>query len=138
MRRRRVLKQHFPAKLLPGHTGAGKTNSSCSVLQPGWLHHALSQKAQGWGKEMLRAVGTAEMGTVLPGNPSGSLLRSAWYSQDPCSKPGLELLCRQQLPAKLQPRRQAETPSLSWGVPGKTHPACQAPPPRGPCCAGSA
>lgn len=41
-RRRRVLKQHFPAKLLPGHTGAGKTNSSCSVLQPGWLHRAPS------------------------------------------------------------------------------------------------
>lgn len=34
-RRRRVLNQHFPAKLLPGHTGAGQTSP-----QPGWLHHA--------------------------------------------------------------------------------------------------
>lgn len=38
----RVLKQHFPAKLLPGHTGAGKTNPSCSAPQPGCLCHAPS------------------------------------------------------------------------------------------------
>lgn len=96
------------------------------------------QKAQGWGEEMPRAAGMAEAGTALTGNPSASLLRNARHPRDPCNKPGWELPCWQQLPATLRPRRQAEPPFLSWGVPGKTHPACRAPPPRGPCCAGSA
>lgn len=80
------------------------------------------QKAQGWGEEMLRAAGMAETGTTLTGNPSASLLRSARYPRDPCNKPSLELLCRQQLPANLQPRRQAEPPIPLLGCPQQNPP----------------
>lgn len=44
-----MLKQHFPAKLLPGHTGAGKTNPSCSIPQPGCLREPSGPRPEGTG-----------------------------------------------------------------------------------------
>jgi len=67
-----VLKQHFPAQLLPGHAGAGKTNPSCSAPQPGSPRQAPSgprPAGSGLGRGDAASRGTAGTGTALQGKP---------------------------------------------------------------------
>lgn len=106
-----LLKQHFPAKLLPEHTGAGKTHPSCSVPC----------------RAPSRDAGTAETGTTLTGSPSGAASIPGMGGTSPARS----------RPASISSSPQSPR-SPSRGVLGTTHRACRAPPRRGPCCAGSA